>query len=67
MCARSVYHLCLSEVGKSFLKDLQMFAFLMTGIKMAHAWVANILLSKEQSLDNSFVYIMIRLHKMEYV
>lgn len=44
-----------------------MFAFLMTGIKMAHAWVANILLSKEQSLDNSFVYIMIRLHKMDYV
>lgn len=37
------------------------------GIKMAHAWVANILLSKEESLDNSFVYIMIMLHKMDYV
>lgn len=34
---------------------------------MAHAWVANILLSKEESQDNSFVYIMIMLHKMDYV
>lgn len=44
-----------------------MFAFLMTGKKTAPAWVANILLSKEESLGNSFVYVMIRLYKMDYV
>lgn len=50
-----------------FLKRFTNVCSFNEGIKMAHAWVTNILLGKEESLDNSFVCIMIMLHKMDYV